>query len=181
MSGTELTAVGARLDVLEARVGESVNSPLLPFLADYSNQLGNSLGGNDRIAPLMRKLEELETFLHPLFGEQESLSPAVRLSLVESQLSNIQESQAQLEEVGRLEEQLDPASLARIQELQPRVKELQHIQLEQRQHGEQVSQRATELVQRYNAIMTSLNDTFLQADSIISQAEEDLIKVEPDA
>ena len=81
MINTDIEALTRRIETLEAHVGRHAGEPLVGQLVEYSNDLGNSLAGNDRILPLMKRLEELETFLDPLFGEREVCSLGVKMSL----------------------------------------------------------------------------------------------------
>ena len=68
MGKFDIEALEKRIEALEARVGRTGvgPAPVLPYLVDYSNDLGNSVAGNDRIGPLMKRLEEplqlLESF-----------------------------------------------------------------------------------------------------------------------
>ena len=81
MVKTDIEALTKRIEKLEAQVGKQTGDPLVGHLVEYSNDLGNSLAGNDRILPLMKRLEELETYLDPLFGEKEACSLGVKMSL----------------------------------------------------------------------------------------------------
>merc|ERR1719245_1884428 len=90
MGSTEVEALTKRIEALEAKIGRPQSQqqqPVLSYLVDYSNDLGNSLAGNDRIGPLLKRLDELETYLDPLYGEKEMNSAGVKLSLAESQHS----------------------------------------------------------------------------------------------
>ena len=94
-------ALSRRIEALEAKLGGSGGGqtvPVLPYLVDYSNDLGNSVAGNDRIVPLLKRLEELETFLDPLYAEKEASSVGVKMSLVESQHNTVKENQELLGE-----------------------------------------------------------------------------------
>ena len=81
MVKTDIDALTRRIEKLEAQVGKQTGDPLVGHLVEYSNDLGNSLAGNDRILPLMKRLDELETYLDPLFGEKEACSLGVKMSL----------------------------------------------------------------------------------------------------
>ena len=89
-----------RIEALETKLGSTrgQTGPVLPYLVDYSNDLGNSVAGNDRILPLLKRLEELETFLDPLYAEKEASSVGVKMSLVESQHNTVKENQELLGE-----------------------------------------------------------------------------------
>ena len=93
---SDFEALSRRIEALEAKLGGSRGGqtvPVLPYLVDYSNDLGNSVAGNDRIVPLLKRLEELETFLDPLYAEKEASSVGVKMSLVESQHNTVKENQ----------------------------------------------------------------------------------------
>ena len=92
---SDFEALSRRIEALEAKLGGSRGQtvPVLPYLVDYSNDLGNSVAGNDRIVPLLKRLEELETFLDPLYAEKEASSVGVKMSLVESQHNTVKENQ----------------------------------------------------------------------------------------
>merc|ERR1712179_624835 len=170
-TNTDLVALSKRVEALEAKVGDRVNQPILPFLVDYSNDLGNSLAGNDRIGPLLKRLDELETFLDPLFGEREAVSQGVKMSMVESQADNIRDNMEMLEKVEAMKGMLDGSSIDKIDELKPKLAELSKIQIEQREAGEAASEGTLQLVQKYNSIIASLTEAFMQADQMITKAE----------
>merc|ERR1712168_384572 len=173
-TNTDLVALSKRVEALEAKVGDKVNQPILPFLVDYSNDLGNSLAGNDRIGPLLKRLDELETYLDPLYGEKEACSLGVKMSLVESQFSAVKENQELLERLEKLKPRLEVGNINKMDELQPKISELSQIQLEQREEGERMTEETLELVQRYNDIIASLSEAFITADQVVSKAEEEL-------
>merc|ERR1711862_648644 len=135
-ASTDLVALSKRVEALGAKVGDRVSQPILPFLVDYSNDLGNSLAGNDRIGPLLKRLDELETFLDPLFGEREAVSQGVKMSMVESQADNIRDNLEMLEKVEGMKSNLEGSNVDKTDELNPKLAELSKIQIEQREAGE---------------------------------------------
>merc|ERR1712098_1016583 len=177
MGTTEIDALTKRIEALEAKVGRSQSQqqqPVLPYLVDYSDDLGNSLAGNDRIDPLLKRLDELETYLDPLYGEKEACSLGVKMSLVESQFNAVKENQEHLERLEKLKPSLEVGKINKMDELQPKISELSQIQLEQREEGERMTEETLELVQRYNDIIASLSEAFITADQVVSKAEEEL-------
>ena len=104
MGKFDIEALEKRIEALEARVGRTGvgPAPMLPYLVDYSNDLGNSVAGNDRIGPLMKRLEELETYLDPLYGEKETCSAGVKMSLLETQFTALKGNQELLGRSRRL-------------------------------------------------------------------------------
>jgi len=171
---SEIEALTRRIEALEAKLGSAKGQPVLPYLVDYSNDLGNSVAGNDRIVPLLKRLEELETFLDPLYGEKEASSLGVKMSLVESQYNTIKENQELLARVEKLKPSLEVGSLTKLEDLEPRVADLSRIQVDQREAGERLTEESMELVQRYNEIITSLSQAFVHADQVVSRAEEEI-------
>ena len=168
---TDLDALTKRVEALETKIGKRVNKPILPFLVDYSNDLGNSLAGNDRISPLLKRLDELETFLNPLFGEKNVLNQGVKMGMVESQSEFIKENLVMLEKVEKMKSSLDGGSISKIDSLKPKLAELNKIQVDQRESGEAVTEQTLELVQKYNDIIASLSEAFIQADHLVTEAE----------
>ena len=47
------------------------------------------------------------------------------------------------------------------------------MQLEQRELGESATEQTLELVQKYNDIISSLTEAFIQADTIVTKAEQE--------
>ena len=105
--------------------------------------------------------------------------------MVESQGERMQRDLEQLERVERAAACLEEGRLARAEELRPRLAELQAIQVDQRQEGEAASAEALDLVQKYNDIMASLTEAFIQvgagggvhedpqADAAVTKAERE--------
>jgi len=60
-----------------------------------------------------------------------------------------------------------------MEELRPRVIKLSSVQLEQRELGESATEQTLELVQKYNDIISSLTEAFIQADTIVTKAEQE--------
>ena len=61
-----------------------------------------------------------------------------------------------------------------MEELRPRVLKLSSVQLEQRELGESATEQTLELVQKYNDILSSLTEAFIQADQFLTKAEDEL-------
>ena len=61
-----------------------------------------------------------------------------------------------------------------MEDLKPRVARLSKVQLEQRELGDLATEETVELVQRYNEIISTLTDVFIQADQAVSKVEQQL-------
>ena len=170
----DIQALSERIEKIEAQVGKNSGEPLVSHLLEFSNDLGNCLAGNDRILPLMKRLEELETYLDPLFGEKEACSLGVKMSLVENQFEAIEKNRNSLEDLEELKLSLEKGNLSKMDELKPRVGKLNTVQVEQRELGEGATEQTLELVQKYNDILSSLTEAFIQADQFLTKAEDEL-------
>ena len=45
----------------------------MPRLSDIAKEIGNAVGTRERIAPLFRRLKELETYTDPTYGENKGI------------------------------------------------------------------------------------------------------------
>jgi len=167
-------SLAKRVELLERRVGSRPRQqPLVPALAEYSTDLGNGLAGNERIVPVLRRTEELETFLDPLFGETAAQKDGVRWAIAESQGERLNSNLELLQKLEKMKGCLEEGRLSRAEQLRPRLAELSRLQVEQREEGERLSGDSLALVQRYNDIIGSLTDAFFQADIAITKAERE--------
>merc|ERR1712098_979377 len=98
-------------------------------------------------------------------------SQGVKMSMVESQADNIRDNLEMLEKVEGMKSNLEGSNVDKIDELKPKLAELCKIQIEQREAGEAATEETLELVQKYNNIIASLTEAFIQADQMISKAE----------
>merc|ERR1719229_1917224 len=155
MGGADMASLAKRVEVLEKRVGSSTRpgqQPLVPVLAEYSTDLGNGLAGNERIVPVLRRTEELETFLDPLFGETGTQKDGVRWAIAESQGERLNNNLELLQKLEKMKACLEEGRLSRAEQLRPRMAELSRLQVEQREEGEAVS---ADSLPWFNATMTS--------------------------
>jgi len=174
MGGADMASLAKRVEVLEKRVGSRPGQqPLVPVLAEYSTDLGNGLAGNERIVPVLRRTEELETFLDPLFGEAAAQKDGVRWAIAESQEERLKNNLELLQKLEKMKSCLEEGRLSRVEELRPRLAELSRVQVEQREEGDSISTDSLALVQRYNDIIASLTEAFTQADLAITRAEKE--------
>merc|ERR1712115_660759 len=174
MGGADMASLAKRVEVLEKRVGSRPGQqPLVPVLAEYSTDLGNGLAGNERIVPVLRRTEELETFLDPLFGEAATQKDGVRWAIAESQKERLKNNLELLQKLEKMKSCLEEGRLSRVEELRPRLAELSRVQVEQREEGDSISTDSLALVQRYNDIIASLTEAFTQADLAITRAEKE--------
>lgn len=156
-----------------AKPGKRTAQPILPFLVDYSNDLGNNLASRDRIAPLMKRVDELETYLDPLFGEETTMSDTTKLNIVSSQEAQLNNNLNILAKIEALKPALQSNKLVQVSELAPKMAELSRLQVDQSEQVGEMTQQTLDLVNKYNSIIASLTDAFLQADLVVRRAEQE--------
>jgi len=173
----EIGALSRRLDNLENKIlGDNkirnIKTPLVKSIADLSTDVGNSLAGHDRITPIIRRLDELEMYLDPSFGETNSQTDRVKQSIVLTQQNQIQQNLDSLEKMKAMTGELSGEKMADIDSSRTKLQQLQRIQLEERKYSDDINQQTLEIVEKYNTIIGNLNQAFLQAESEVAAAEE---------
>jgi len=173
----EIAALSRRLEKLENKIHghnkvRTNRTPLVKSIADLSTDVGNSLAGHDRITPIIRRLDELEMYLDPVFGETGSQTDRVKQSIVLSQQNQIQQDLDTLERIKEMTSELSGEKMSDIDTSTTKLEQLQRIQLEQRKYSDDINQQTLDLVEKYNTIIGNLNQAFLQAEAEVAAAEE---------
>jgi len=180
MDSGHLSALARRIENLEQRTwGNNPRlglNPVTSRLAEYSTDLGNSLVGHDRITPLLKRIDELEAYLDPMFGEGTGQSDRVKQSIVLSQEDKIREDYSNLQKVKTLSSELEGGKLKDIGTVEKRLEELNRLQLTEREQSDNLNKQTLELVEKYNNIISDLTTAFNQADATVTAAEEKIKK-----
>ena len=171
-------AAERRLDQLERRifgetrkVGIKSDTCLVPKLAGIAQEVGDGLGRRERIAPLFRKLNELENLLDPASNVQSGLTLESRAELILSEESKLKETNAMLDQVQDKKKVLDSESIKNVPDLESKLLDLTRIHLEQNAQGDQWSGDVLKLIEQYNDVIDSITKAFIEYDKIISAAE----------
>lgn len=172
-----MEAMARRLSRLEQWVGVTgathVDAPVVSALVDVAKQCGNAVERRgDRVAPLWRRLAELERYLDPAFAEEwGGVAPEVKLELILASEDRLRACHARLERLEAGQTVLNAEAFQRVSDLEPRLKEVTKIQLEQGEKVETVNQETLDLVGQYNDIMETVTKTFVHYDQILKEAE----------
>nr|ALS04549.1 dynactin subunit 6 [Acartia pacifica] len=174
---SEVAALARRLEKLEHKIwgdnkARSINEPLVKSVSDLSTDVGNSLAGHDRITPILKRLDELEMYLDPVFGETSAQNDRVKQSIVLSQENQIQQNLDSLEKMKRMTDELSGDKIGDIAATTSKLEQLHKIQLEERQYSDSMNKQTLDLIEKYNTIIANLNDAFVQAESEVAAAEE---------
>ncbi|XP_023333841.1 dynactin subunit 3 [Eurytemora carolleeae] len=183
MMESDLSALNRRLEKLEQRTWGSkprniLHEPLVHYVAEYSTDVGNSLVGHDRITPVVKRIEELEMYLDPLFGEKSSNTDRVKQSILLSQAGQLDQEYNMLEQIKILSGELDSQKLGDIKENTGKLEELKRFQLQEKEQADALNTQTLELVEKYNSIISSLTQAFIQIDAKVAAVEAKLKKPE---
>ncbi|XP_064121484.1 uncharacterized protein LOC135225866 [Macrobrachium nipponense] len=171
------------LEVLEERVRkleEKIFGPLpkdaeypevVSTLASLGGQLGSALGTRDRMMMVMKRLDELERYLDPTYGEAFELSDSLKLDLVLAREEHLRSQQQQLNTMNSLKTVLDSQHIADAATLSDEL-----IQISNRFSQDDESSNAQntyikDLLDQYNTIISSLTEAFIKMDEIVTKAE----------
>jgi len=154
--------------VLQSSHADSDGTPILPRLTGISKEMGQALSGRDRIAPLVRRLKELQGYLEPTFGESKGLSADVKADIILASRTKLIDSQLSMSEVASKAKVLDMT----LEELpQDKLVKLAEIHNDQEDRAEALGQSTLDLIAQYNDIMATITETFVRYDEILKAAE----------
>ncbi len=140
-----------------------------------ARSLGNAMERRaDRVAPLMRRVAELELYLDPSFldGERSAIDAEAKVALVldrEEELRRCSAMAARLDERAKV---LDGEAFEAAAQLEPKLKELTRLQVEHAEKESTLSEETLVLMGKYNNIVEELSKSFVYYDLVLKQAEE---------
>lgn len=186
--GTNLDSIESRLANIERRVyGKSnpsyrekedaaseVGGGIVPRLTDIAKEVGNAVGTRERVAPLFRRLKELETYMDPSFGESKGLPTELKVEMILAQEEKIRKSAALLKDIQEKSAVLNAdAILTYTQpECERNLVKLSTIQLEQEVACNGLNESTLELVEKYNDVISTIAETFVRYDEMLRALED---------
>ncbi|KAK7072725.1 hypothetical protein SK128_001453 [Halocaridina rubra] len=171
------------LDVLEERVRkleEKIFGPLpkdaeypevVSTLASLGGQLGSALGTRDRMMMVMKRLDELERYLDPSYGEAIELSDSLKLDLVLAREEHLRSQQQQLNTMHSLKHVLDSQHIADATSLGDELIQISNRYSQDEGSASEQNAYIKDLLNQYNAIISSLTESFIKMDEIVTKAE----------
>jgi len=185
---TNLDSIESRLANIERRVyGKSnpsyrekedaaseVGGGIVPRLTDIAKEVGNAVGTRERIAPLFRRLKELETYMDPSFGESKGLPAELKVEMILAQEEKIRKSALLLKDIQEKSAVLNAdAILTYTQpECERNLVKLSTIQLEQEVSCNRLNESTLELVEKYNDVISTIAETFVRYDEMLKALED---------
>ncbi|KAK3880500.1 hypothetical protein Pmani_014015 [Petrolisthes manimaculis] len=171
------------LVVLEERVRkleEKIFGPLpkdaeypevVSTLASLGGQLGSALGTRDRMMMVMKRLDELERYLDPVYGESLELWDSVKMDLVMAREEHLRTNHHHLNTINSLKSVLDSQHIADTANLGEELVRVAGGQGELEDSTTTQSAQIKQLLHQYNDIINTLTETFIKMDDIVTKAE----------
>ena len=106
---------------------------IVPRLTDISKEVGSTIGTRERLAPLLRRLTELDAYIDPSFGESKGLPADIKAEIILAQEEKIRKSSVTLKTIQEKSSVLNAdALLAYTQpESNANIMKLSSVQLDQ--------------------------------------------------
>ena len=174
------TGQDQRFDTLESRIqdleqklygsGRKDGEPVIPKLTEMSNEVGNALSSRERIAPLMRRLKELESYLDPSFSESKGIPAELKADLILTRQQQILEANKLKSSIPQKAKVLDKNLVQDLPE--KALISLSKVHIDQEERAEKLGHETLNLIAQYNDIMATISETFVRYDEVISAAEE---------
>ncbi|XP_042231308.1 uncharacterized protein LOC121872561 [Homarus americanus] len=171
------------LHVLEERVKkleEKIFGPLpkdaeypevVSTLASLGGQLGSALGTRDRMMMVMKRLDELERYLDPSYGESLELSDNVKLDLVLAREEQLRNQYQHLNTMNSLKNVLDSQHITDSANLGDELIQIANRHSQDEEAASQQSVQIKNMLDQYNAIINILTETFIKMDEVVTKAE----------
>ncbi|XP_050726811.1 uncharacterized protein LOC127003805 [Eriocheir sinensis] len=171
-----LTDLENRVKLLEEKIfgplpKEDEYPEVVSTLASLGGRLGSALGTRDRMMMVMKRLDELERYLDPGYGEGLEVCDSVKLDLVLGREEQLHSYHSHLTTLNSLKHVLDSQHIKDCANLE---EELMAVAGHQRETEEQTTQQSTQIknmLNQYNDIINTLTETFIKMDEIVTKAE----------
>ncbi|XP_037083517.1 uncharacterized protein LOC119103924 isoform X2 [Pollicipes pollicipes] len=137
----------------------------------FNNRLGNVLGDYERAVMIMKRLDELESYLDPLYGEQLTTTPASRAAELLGTQAQIRQLAQQLEAVQQLLPLLDSEHIKGAGDLRQRLQAVSECHLAQTERLARLQARSQQLACAYSQVVSTLAGTLVQLEHQVSRAE----------
>ncbi|XP_063859510.1 uncharacterized protein LOC135100479 [Scylla paramamosain] len=174
--GRGLTDLENRVKLLEEKIfgplpKDEEYPEVVSTMASLGSRLGSALGTRDRMMMVMKRLDELERYLDPEYGEGLEVCDSVKLDLVLGREDQLRSFHNQLITLNSLKHVLDSQHIKDCANLD---EELTTVHGHQRDTEEKATEQSTQiknLLNQYNDIINTLTETFIEMDAVVTKAE----------
>ncbi|XP_071449406.1 dynactin subunit 3 [Hetaerina americana] len=165
-----------RINLLENRViGKSnkldVKTPVMDSLLVINSQIANALAGREQVTAVLKRLNELEKFMDPSYGDDIPLSAKAKLDVILSMEPEIEQNMKYFQQLQQLKSILDSEHIKNIPALQSKLDKLIVIELENKEKFENVTKEIYDMIEQYNDIVNSLSQSFVVWESTVTNCE----------
>ncbi|XP_054272371.1 uncharacterized protein LOC128992691 [Macrosteles quadrilineatus] len=167
-----------RVRLLELRVfgesqGEDVALPqssAVDSLLEVQRVVSSALSGREKITAAVKRLDQLEAVLDPMF-EDSVIDSAAKVAFILSMESHLEEVTRQLVRLKELSPSLESEQLRNIPLLLRQLAKLTTTMVEQREKYELVDDGIQDLVSRYTEVINGITAVFATLDNLVTELE----------
>jgi len=176
----KLLTLEKRLDGIEERVfgclDKDIDYPkdtpqVIDTLHTVNSQINASVAKRPNIEAMFKRIPELSQYLESDYVDRLTVAPETKLNVILSEEDTIRDQAAMLEKVQGLTAVLDSEHIKAVPTYQSRLHDLSHIHLQQQDKVVELTDDTSDLLTRYNNIITLLSKQFVMWDSVVTQLE----------
>ncbi|CAL4151527.1 unnamed protein product, partial [Meganyctiphanes norvegica] len=159
--GDPLNILGAKCKLCDdlchfynGRQRDASRKEVVPTLANLGGQLGAALGTRDRMMMVMKRLDELQRYLDPTYGESLELSDNVKLDLVLNREEQLQQQHQQLNKMHELKHVLDSEHISDAASLSDQLIQVANAHAQQEDAASRQAADINNMLDQYNSIVS---------------------------
>jgi len=137
----------------------------------FNNRLGNALGDYERAVMIMKRLDELETYLDPLYGADALCAPATLAGELLGTEQQIRQLAQQLDQLQQLQPLLDSEHIQGHSDLRARLEAVSVRHLSHAERLGRLQDRVRSTTTAYHQVVGTLADTLVQLEEQVARAE----------
>nr|CAD7597851.1 unnamed protein product [Timema genevievae] len=167
MSKLETCIVGSPPNLDSQTSGNTVCDSLL-----HTNTLvATALSGREKVNAVLKRLDELERYVDPMFEENCSVDTSAKIETILSAEPQIERNLELAQQFSTLVPLLDSKQVRDVTESSGRLEKLTLVLLDSKTRADGTSERVMGLIEQYNAIIQNLTLTFEHWDNVLTRAE----------
>uniref|UniRef100_A0A1B6LF95 Dynactin subunit 3 n=1 Tax=Graphocephala atropunctata TaxID=36148 RepID=A0A1B6LF95_9HEMI len=181
MTDDPLTMLENRVKTLEAKIfGQSdpipdLPSPIIDDLLESHKVVSSALSGREKIATVVKRLDQLETVLDPMY-EDSVIDSAAKLAFVLSTEVELEDITRQLVRINELSPCLESEQLRNIPHLMKQMGKLSSTMSEHKEKYDVMEEKFDDLISKYTEITNGVTAVFATLDNMVTELE---IKAKP--
>ncbi|XP_065337654.1 dynactin subunit 3-like [Cloeon dipterum] len=171
-----IDVIEKRIKFLEGRIfGKNKSVEPQPELAaellNVNSKMVSALSHRDSINSVLSRLDQLESFMDPMFTAQSGLTPETKLELVKSSEDEMIEMMANLEQVHKLASSLDSEHIKKVPDLTSELEKLTLVFLNFKDETTNQTSEVQALLRKYNEIVNLISASLVKWDEVVTNYE----------